>query len=796
MIIFLLSWILTPIILIFISLGLNGFFRKHDEFSQNIIVKVINGFTILVIFGTFLTSIRLLASYAAVFIFTIAVIGFMLQFKKFKEYYIEIQVLVIATFSYFLSGLPVIANGKVSWPGWVTLDDTATFLALTNQLFSEGKFVPRQLISTYDRTIEVFDTGYFGDYPTGSFIPIGLVGKISTLDYAWIYFPVICFCISLVSLMSYLIFKNYANNKIILFFSSTATALASTFYSYALWGGIKEIVFVPILFYMYFILHYFVTNFSEKKYNKTFFIYYIISLIGLYSIIGSSSIGFFIIPLLVTSFYILIKIYKFNLFKISGPIVLFIFVTYLFFQSNLFNFLNKNLVPQVGDDEGNLRGPLNFLQVIGIWISGDFRNDMYWKPYSYAFVIVSIILILFSLYSYWKMNYSFVFISLISNFTLAIFSHFFAGVWLTGKIFAIISPFSILVTLLGAIQLFKINRLKSIGFTALFCVILGVFMSDYLQFRNVRTAPSEKVQELGIIGKKFKGQGPTLINDYSIFGGKYFLRELQAEIVSGLRVNPIPMRDGSKVPEEFFADIDLFNNDTITNYPVLVTKHHAIGSRPLLNYDLVFEGHYYDVWKINDKKNINFQSLALGNNFSPGEYPNCEELKQNTAKATGNIYAAERKPIKLIDLTEGVQIGDWQTSDYYSRALFPNSNGVLKLNFDIAESGNYEWFIAGSYGGKLEIYVDNKLIYGGRSFFEYNNKLSNYLTTINMKAGNHNVELIYSKPFYIPGAGAKNPIGPIYISNDLASKSKIVSTSKDQIDIFCNKFLDWVAWTN
>ena len=82
---------------------------------------------------------------------------------------------------------------------------------------------------------------------------------------------------------------------------------------------------------------------------------------------------------------------------------------------------------------------------------------------------------------------------------------------------------------------------------------------------------------------------------------------------------------------------------------MLVLRHSATSSRPLFNYDLVFKGKFYDVWRKNQTKANKIKSIPLGNNYAPGEVPNCDSIKKKVTNAEGKIYAApdnlsQRKP--------------------------------------------------------------------------------------------------------------------------------------------------------
>ena len=72
----------------------------------------------------------------------------------------------------------------------------------------------------------------------------------------------------------------------------------------------------------------------------------------------------------------------------------------------------------------------------------------------------------------------------------------------------------------------------------------GVLWSNVLAYRDVTLAPESQLRELESIGSAFRGQGPTLMTEPNYYGARYFLRGLDAEGASDLRVRQVPLRDG------------------------------------------------------------------------------------------------------------------------------------------------------------------------------------------------------------------------------------------------------------
>ena len=74
----------------------------------------------------------------------------------------------VAVFAVFAA--PVDLSGQATFAGYIKLDDTATWLAMTDRVMEHGRSVDGLAPSTYELTLENYlATGY----PVGSFLPLG-----------------------------------------------------------------------------------------------------------------------------------------------------------------------------------------------------------------------------------------------------------------------------------------------------------------------------------------------------------------------------------------------------------------------------------------------------------------------------------------------------------------------------------------------------------------------------------------------------------------------------------------------
>ena len=85
-------------------------------------------------------------------------------------------------------GAPVILSGEATFAGYIKLDDTSTWLALTDRVMDHGHSLAGLAPSTYEATLSAYlGTGY----PTGAFLPLGIGSQVVFTDPAWTIQPYI-----------------------------------------------------------------------------------------------------------------------------------------------------------------------------------------------------------------------------------------------------------------------------------------------------------------------------------------------------------------------------------------------------------------------------------------------------------------------------------------------------------------------------------------------------------------------------------------------------------------------------
>ena len=799
-----LVWLVAPIFLVFLSFGVGlipaSIVRKQINFS----VTTALGFLIIAIVGSLLTISAITAPLTALIIAGLGLVGLFAGIVRMKSLIrFEFASIWAGLLTYLAFGLPVIASGTPSWVGWVKLDDPATFLAVTDRLMSVGRTTPNPVTSTYSRVIQtIFNpvgSGNFS-YPVGSLMPFGVTAKLTGIERAWFFQPYMALSAGIVAMLFVLILRGYIAHKVVLILIGTFAAMASTIYSYVMWGAIKEIVIlIPITLFA-------ITIFEPIRNRERLetYLYSFIAALGMYFIGGAAGLGF-ILPVFFIA--ILVRVFVRNrpiAYAILGTLGLALgVVTYFLRAGN--NAIANILIPIIGDT-GNLSRALKLQQLVGIWPSQDFRLDPIHPIFTTLAILVAIVLALAGLYFSIGMGSWIAPSLLIATIAVVANSYFWGGIWLTGKAIAVASPIFLLGAGIGAIELWKLfhqNQMPILGKVKIHHLITvlilfvgsGVLVSDWITYKNVWLAPFSQVDELRKIGHQFAGQRPALMTEYSVFGSRYFLRDMDAEAVSELRVHVIPTRDGAQVPKGGAADIDLFDNPTIDYFKVLVLRKSPRASRPPLNYELAWSGRHYEVWQRSDKNIHIVATLPLGNNFYPYQRPTCDQVTTFLAsKVKGErVYVAYRNPVYVVNFADGELPPTWYPTNPFTGGVDRVGAGGFSRPLTIAATGNYDLSIGGSFPGSLKILLDGVEVYSGRSMVEENSFLTNTLRKVYISAGRHTLTLLYTRPALLPGGDVEFRFGPIYLSNQNAGDVKVKQISDSKLGQLCTRNLDWIA---
>ena len=776
-----LAWGVAPALLIVVSLGIGCALRVVGIRGASGPITAVLGFCGLILIGWLCVAPLDVPRLAIPAVVTVAIAGYAGWLASGGRLHrIDRWSTVAGLGAYAVYAAPILASGAATWAGWVKLDDGGSWLGFTDYLLTSGRTPPAELSSTFDRLISV----NFPNYPVGVFPPLGISAALAGVDPAWVLQPYMALMAALLAVLVYRALEPVTSVRALRCAAAVVVVQAATLYGYVLWGGIKEVATALLVFTFAVAAAGIVRRGSTVGQRAAV----AVVALALLTVIGRSGLGY-LVPIAVV--FAIAWFYERE--RISGRIVA-ILAGALAIAALLVVLIGRrgpiaSLIPGMEGDMGNLIAPLSRLQMLGVWITGDFRfpPEHLWATRA-AIAVVTVMALLGLIVAIRRRQWAVPFV-FAASVGIALSAQETGGAWLAGKAIAIASPAVLAAAAVGvlwAIGSRRINldfRLVAIGGVAAALVITGgVLWSNALAYHDVWLAPRAQLAELESIGEQFAGRGPAMIPEYSVYGARHFLRELDAEAASELRVNPISLRDGSLLQKGGAADIGAFPPASLERYNLLVLRRGPSASRPPYPYRLARAGEYYDVWERDPGRGKVLSDLTLDAPQPATAAADCSAIKHlaDGAPEGATLVGVARAPVINVSFADAVLPAGWvPMAD--SGGVLPLGPGTASAPVAVPTAGRYDLWLAGSYPGSLKVYIDGRRVFAGHSMIESNAAMPNQIGSVDLTAGGHALEIAYTQPWYLPGSGAGPfPMGPIMLGRSSAATAEpiVVAASR------------------
>jgi hypothetical protein len=671
---------------------------------------------------------------------------------------------VAVAFAVFLFfGAPVLLSGHPTFVGFIKLDDTATWFAMTDRVMEHGRSLAGLEPSTYRATL---DFNLASGYPVGVFIPFGTAQKLVGGDLAWVFQPYVSFLAAMLSLGLWQILGGVLRRPGLRALAAFIAAQPALLLGYALWGGVKEVGAAACIALAVALAPAAVRSGASRR-DAALLALPAAALVGVLSLGGL----IWLAPMLAVLALLAWRRFgprqaAFQALAFALPLALLVLPV-----------VSAGLVPPTSSPltdpnaEGNLRGPLNALQVLGVWPSGDFRFDPNGTVVTVVLIALTLVAALTGLWVAWSKRRRDATLALYATSLLAGAAIVIIGSpWAGGKALATASPAALALAISGAIVALRADRF--VGSILIAVVAGGVLWSGVLAYGGVSLAPYEQLHELQQIGEELAGQGPALMTEYNPYGARHFLRNLDGESASELRERAVPLRGGGEVEKGYSVDTDELDLSGLLEYRTLVLRRSPVRSRPPSPYRLVWRGNTYEAWqRAENLAEPGLEHLPLGSEYEPSAVPDCGEVlalaqrADSRGQAGAHILAARHAPV------------------------YDATNGDL----EVPRAGNYTAWLKGSARGADELWVDGHRV--GEARQELNNEGGYmYLGETKLGAGAHKAELRFGGADLHPGSGGfpRPETGPLLFAPTVGEKGSIVSLPVDEAERLCGQRWDWI----
>jgi hypothetical protein len=782
---FFVAWVVFPLVLCGLAFGCGLLLEHVVGYRLPGVLVLPAGFALVIVVASLTTASATTASLTTPLVVALAVAGVGLAFPLRRRP--DHWAVGVALAVFFAYAAPIVLSGGATFAGYISLDDTATWLAFADNALVHGRSLVGLEPSSYEAVLR---DNLPGGYPIASMVPLGIGNELTGQDAAWLFQPYIAFLGSLLALSAFGVVEPLVDRGSLRAFVVFVGAQPALLYGYAFWSGIKEVTAAYLIALC--------AALASSDLGRSWrpFAHLPLAVAGAALLVCLSALGGVWLAGLVLFVWLSVSVHGVRQARFSLALALACgLVLALPALASAWLFIRGANRSDAGNGAlGNLFHPLSNLQVLGIWPTGDFRGRPAHLNVTYLLLGLLALAAAFGIREAvrrraWGLPL-YVTVAL-SGWLLVVALHDLGhgSPWLDAKALASASPALLVAGMSGAALLVESGR--RVGVAVIAVIAIGVLWSNELAFGDVWLAPRNQLSELETIGSRFAGDGPALMTEYQPYGVRHFLRHLDAEGASERRTRPVTLRAGGVLDKSQYADLDAFDLDAVLVYRTLVLRTSPLESRPPSAYVPVWSGRFYEVWQ-RPLRIGSIDHLSLGSADNPVGVPSCQavlRLGTVAADAGGSLVAAERPRPGVLDLAGSARPSGWQAGP--GGTVLPDGAGSATETISVPRAGRYGFWLGGSFRDEVRLLVDGKPIGSTRDQLEETAQLTP-LGSATLSGGTHDVTIRYVAAGWRPGSrGAPFWLGPLVFGLS-ARATRLVRVPPAEAPSLCGRPFDWI----
>ncbi|HTN26007.1 MAG TPA: hypothetical protein VL120_18605 [Solirubrobacteraceae bacterium] len=754
------AWVLYPVALGVVCLGLGLLIARVAGWAMPGILLLPAGCAALLAYARVVAANPTSAKLALPLLLVLTVAGLGLSLQRLRTLRPDPLVAAAAGALFVAFGLPILMSGTPTFAGYLALPDTSHQLSLAWLLAHHGPdasvLQPGSLQSSM--------TSYIASrYPIGGQAALGITAPLGVLDLAWLYQPFLSFLVvvaalALGSLAAPLLRRPWQTALVV--FAAGQPALV---YGFAMQGSIKELAAMAMIVVLVALL---AAAIAEDRPARS------LLPIAAAAAAALGALGPAVIPYLGIPGLAVIGYWGARLVRrreradmlwlgLGAAAAVVVALPVLRTLGTAITVTKATLVTDT--ELGNLAHPLALVQVLGPWLTGDYRYDPTNNLISH-----DALLWLFGLAAAGGLAWALAkraWGPLLLAATLGLASLFLldrGGPYADAKVLMILSPVVPLLALIAAASLWH-GRLRIVSAGICAALVAGLLWSSALAYHDVSLAPYDRYSELLQINDRYADKGPATLDEYDEFG-KYFLRDppglTAPEQVTRYRhgpYHPNALIDPKRRPTvKTPINMDDVTLEYAESVPYIILRRSPTLSRPPANFVLDRRGTYYEVWRRTGRESQILAHKPLGPDvFHPAEPVTRAVARAFAARARrlgGRIAYVPRARIRAIQPADLRHPDTWVPFGGYPGALVPAGPGGVTARASVTAAGRYRLWIEGSFARRMTVRVDGRRV--GRTPEELNNP-GEYVSfgPLTLAPGAHRIAIHQGGGDLRPGSG-------------------------------------------
>jgi hypothetical protein len=440
---------------------------------------------------------------------------------------------------------------------------------------------------------------------------------------------------------------------------------------------------------------------------------------------------------------------------------------------------------------GNLHTPLRTIQVFGVWLRGSYKLAPAGVALNitHALVVVTLIAAVLGAVHLMRIR-SYALAGWLACMLLAWLAvSESVTTWAGAKTLMLTSPVVLLLAWGGvaALRSSSLVASRALAWLPALAIACGVLVSDAMQYHSSNLAPTARYDELASLNSRFAGRGPTLFTDFD----EYAMYELRDLDVGGPDfVYPPPALAALARGYGYPVELDRARPAALASYPLIVTRRDPSASRPAAAYSLIWQGHYYEVWRRRVDARPALAHLAL-DGAAAVQCARIRGLAASGAPTGARLLAAQTPPIVAIPLNLTRHPARW---GHQRQGLVMTTAGRLTATFRLPSSGVWDVWIQGQLMPNVDVALD------GRPLATLGGELSGNSLVVDtipplratLSMGVHLVSVTRPASTLAPGDGGSAVLDAIFLT-PAASDAQTLSTAPAAgWRALCGRRYDWV----
>jgi hypothetical protein len=433
--------------------------------------------------------------------------------------------------------------------------------------------------------------------------------------------------------------------------------------------------------------------------------------------------------------------------------------------------------------KGNLLEALPPWESLGVWLTGDYRFGTGYAIVAYPLIaLMAALAIAGAVLAFRRGGLG---LLLAAGAGVVVWLVIPAGIYIEAKLLTVASPALVLLSVGGVHSLTRDTRYRVPGLLAAAAIAAAVLVSDGLAMRDAYIAPKDRLAELREVGERFAGTGPAMLDEFEEYG-KYFLRESDAIApFDGYAQVPAELREPGPTYDTW-ADLDELTLSYVDKFPLIVRRRNPVASRPPSQYERVYAGDYYEVWRARGSAPEPLDHLPLGDSSDPTDEVDCAAVRQLASRPDSGALVAALRPSPLrLRAAEMERPPDWPVLP--SGSVGALRAGELRGELD-APAGRYRVWVRGTFGRGVDVLVDGRRV--GRAEDVQTREQMALAGEVMLDDGPHEVKLVRGEPAPLPGNGRDEGYDSIFL--EPAAPTVLRRARPDEAASLCGGRADWV----